>query len=114
MAVNSSASVLYNHGNGNSVVARQRDFHWTPGDLGSLHTVNSGENSNGGLPSTALKSGESMIVVAHFAHLLIQSHCDLGFDTLCIRNHWCGVVLWCGAVWFGVVVWCAVLWSGEQ
>ena len=89
------------------VVARRRDFRWFPGDLGSLHTVNSGENSNGVLPSTALKSGQSMIVVAHFAHLLIHSHCDLGFDTLCIRNHWCGVVLWCGAVW-----WCGVLCCG--
>ena len=57
------------------VVARRRDFRWFPGDLGSLHTVSSGDNSNGVLPSTALKSGESMIVVAQFAHLLIHSHC---------------------------------------
>ena len=71
------------------------------------HRVNSGENSNGVRPSTALKSGESMIVVAHFAHRLIHSHCDLGFDTLCMRNHWCGVVLCCGAVW-----WCGVLCCG--
>ena len=93
------------------VVARRPDFRWFPGNLGSLHTVNSGVNSNRVLPSTALKSCVSMIVVAHLAQLLIHSHCDLGFNTLCIRKRlvWCGAVVWCG-----VVVWYAVLWFGEQ
>ena len=49
------------------VVAR-RQLSLVSRGLGSLHTVNSGENSN---PSTAL-SGQSMIVVAHFGHILIH------------------------------------------
>ena len=98
------------------VSANQSDFRTIPCLRGFAvqcvaHRVNSGDKSNGVLPSTALKSGESMIVVAHSAHLLIHSIAISALPPCAsetIGVVWCcGVVLWCGVVW-----WCGVLCCG--